>query len=273
MRQTPTTSRALCINEGSFAYARLFRCCASAFLIGVALTVQSIASFAASDDSWSRAIRKRDLTAIERLVAGGADVNRSNGDGMTALMVACAERDDTLQRLLLERGARVNAANDRGGTALMYSATAGDLNAVAFLLARGADINARATNGWTALTLAAARGFDEVAALLLSKGADPNVSDIYGWTPLMRAVEHERRAVVRVLLDSDRVNLDVRNENGHSALHHAALEGLTEIARMLVSRGADTTLRDNLGRTSAELALASRHEATAKAIAEATGGK
>lgn len=248
----------------------LFAGFGSTLWVGLALIIQSVSSQAASDDLWSRAIAKRDLPAIERLVAAGVDVNRSNGDGMTALMVACAERNESLQRLLLQRGARVNVANDRGGTPLMYSATVGDLEAVEFLMERGAVIDASATNGWTALTLAAARGFDEVATVLLAHGADPNVRDIYGWTPLMRAVQHERRAVIKVLLGSDRVDLDVQNENGHTALHHTALEGLTEIARMLVARGANTALRDHSGRTSLALAIASGHQATAKIISEAT---
>ena len=240
----------------------------AAFLVGIAFLAQTVLGVAASDDSWSLAILKRDLSAIERLVTAGVDVNRTNGDGMTALMVACAERDESLRRLLVKRGARVNAANDRGGTPLMYSATVGDLEAVEFLLARGALVNARATNGWTALTLAAARGFDQVATVLLAHGADPNVRDIYGWTPLMRAVEHERLAVVQVLLGLDRVNLDVQNENGHTALHHAALDGLTDIARMLVERGADVTLRDHAGRTAMALAIASGHRTTAETIGE-----
>ena len=245
----------------------------SALLIGMAFIAQTNLSLAASDDSWSRAIAKRDLTEIARLVAAGADVNRSNGDGMTALMVACAERDDSLRRVLLEHGARVNAANDRGGTPLMYSATVGDLEAVQLLLSRGAEINAHATNGWTALTLAAARGFDDVATVLLAHGADPNVRDIYGWTPLMRAVEHERRAVVRVLLESDRLNINVQNENGHTALHQAALGGFTEIGRMLVTRGANVTLIDHAGRTPMALAIASGHEATAEMIGQAAKGE
>jgi ankyrin repeat protein len=240
----------------------------SAFLVGVVFLAQAVLGVAASNDSWSLAIVQRDLSTIERLVTAGADVNRTNGDGMTALMVACAEGDESLRRLLIKHGARVNAANDRGGTPLMYSATVGDLDAVEFLLARGALVNAHATNGWTALTLAAARGFDQVATVLLAHGADPNVRDIYGWTPLMRAVEHERRAVVQVLLDSDRVNLDVQNENGHTALHHAALEGLTDIARMLVAHGADVKLRDHAGRTSMALAIASGHRTTAEIIGE-----
>jgi len=235
-------------------------------LVGVALLAPFVSASAAPDDSWSRAIAKRDLAAIERLASAGADVNRANGDGMTALMLAAAERDPSLLRLLLARGAKVNAANNRGGTPLMYSATGADLEAVQFLIERGANIDARAANGWTALTLAAARGFDEIAAVLLQRGADPNVADIYGWTPLMRAVQQNRPAVVRALMRSDRVNLDAQNENGRTALHHAALEGLTDIAGMLIARGANAALQDRSGNTSVALAIASGHKATAKVI-------
>ena len=181
-------------------------------------------------------------------------------------MVAAAERDRPLIQLLLERGAKVNASNTRGGTALMYSAMAGDVDAVEFLLGRGADADARASNGWTALTLAAARGFDEVVAALLARGGDPNVPDIYGWTPLMRAVQQMRLAVVRVLLDSKRVALDVQNENGRTALHIAAAAGLKEIASMLVTRGADIHIRDRGDKTPTALAIAEGHTAIAEII-------
>jgi uncharacterized protein len=221
---------------------------------------------AESPSAWERAIAHRDIAAVERLVAAGVDVNRATANGQTALMLAAAERDHPLMELLLKRGARVKASNNRGGTALMYSTTAGDVDAVQLLLAHGADVNARASNGWTALTLAAARGFDEVAAKLLARGADPNVPDIYGWTPLMRAVQQQRPAVVRVLLDSKRLALDAQNENGRTALHIAAAAGFEEIASMLVERGADTRIRDRAGKTPAALALAEGHAGIAKRI-------
>ena len=228
------------------------------------------ATWAASDDPWLRALVKHDLPEIERLVAKGADVNRATEDGYCALMLAASEGHAVLVRTLLDRGAPINAANDRGGTALMYSSTAGDLPTVELLLARGASVNARAANGWTALSLAAARGFEGVVATLLAHDADPNIADIYGWTPLMRAVEQNRPPVVRVLLAAKRVNTNARDENGHSALHHAAVQGFTEIARLLLEHGADVQVRDRAGRTPAMLATAQGHRAIVELINRAT---
>lgn len=226
----------------------------------------AVATWGASDDPWVRALVKHDLPVIERLVAQGADVNRATEDGYSALMLAASERQGPFVRMLLDRGARINAVNSRGGTALMYAATVGDLETVELLYSRGAKVNARAANGWTALTLASARGFETVVASLLSHDADPGIADIYGWTPLMRAVEQNRPAVVRVLLASKRVNANARDENGHTALHHAAVQGLAEIARMLVEHGADVWVRDRAGRTPTMLALAQGHKAVAEMI-------
>lgn len=220
----------------------------------------------ADADAWIHAITARDVRAVRDLAAAGADVNRAAAKGQTALMLAAAERDLPLIEFLTTHGADINARNDRGGTSLMYSATAGDVDAVKFFLAHGADPDARASNGWTALTLAAARGFEEVAGVLLARGADPNVRDVYGWTPLMRAVQQNRPEVVKALLASKRTNLGVRNENGRTALHQAALGGLTMIARLLVAHGAPTNVQDIRGYTPAGLARARGYKITAKTI-------
>lgn len=235
----------------------------------VILLAPSFATHAASDDPWTRALVKRDLATIERLVEQGADVSRAAEDGYTALMLAANEHQPSLVRTLLERGARIDAVNRRGGTALMYAAAVGDRETVELLFARGASVNVRAANGWTALTLASARGFDTVVTTLLLRDADPNIADIYGWTPLMRAVEQNRPAATRALLASGRVDANARDENGHTALHHAAVQGLTEIARMLVEHGADVQIRDRGGRTPGMLAVAQGHEAIAEIIQRA----
>ncbi|HEX7044131.1 MAG TPA: ankyrin repeat domain-containing protein [Burkholderiales bacterium] len=214
-------------------------------------------------DPWTEAIKAHDAKAVVRLVAAGADVNRPGENGQTALMLAAAEGRHGLLRALLARGARVDAANSRGGTALMYAATAGDAGAVALLIEHGASLNARAANGWTALTLAAARGFDGIVRLLLEHGADPNIPDIYGWTALMRAADANRAASVRALLGTHRTDVDARDENGHSALHHAAAQGYEDIVQLLIDAGADPAARDRDGRTPGTLAALQGHRALA----------
>ena len=222
---------------------------------------------AVASDEWVSAIARRDLPAIERLLAqGNQDVNRAAKGGKTALMVAAGAGREELVSKLLAAGANVNSANARGGTALMYAATHGDPKTVGVLLSRGAKVNAKAQNGWTALTLAAAKGYEAVVRQLLDSGADANIADIYGWTPLLRAVDGDRVGVVRILLEDKSVQVNVGNEQGETALHLAAGVGAFEIARLLIAHGANVQAKDAAGRTPAMVAKAEGYASLAEFI-------
>ena len=219
--------------------------------------VSGAATAAGADDEWVRAITRHDLPVIERLLSRNSQyVNKSTKDGKTALMLAAGAGREELVGKLLAAGADVNKANTRGGTALMYAATHGDPKTVKALLSRGAKVNAKADNGWTALTLAAAKGYEAIVKQLLEAGADANIADIYGWTPLMRAADGDRVGVVRVMLADKSLRLNVGDEQGETALHHAAARGAFEIARLLIAHGADAQAKDTAGRTPAMVATA-----------------
>ena len=218
------------------------------------------AAWAESGDAWVLAITKRDLPAIAHLLSQNErNVNLAAPDGKTALMLAAGTARADLVRALLAAGADVNAVNVRGGTALMYAATQGEPEIVAVLLSHGAMVNARAENGWTAVTLAAATGQADIVRQLLAAGADANLADIYGWTPLMRAVDSDRTGVVRVLLKDKSVRVNARDDQGETALHHAAAGGSLEIARLLLANGADPRAKDAAGRTPAAVAAEQGH--------------
>ena len=223
------------------------------------------AAWAESGDAWVLAITKRDLPAIERLLSQNSEnVNLAAPDGKTALMLAAGTARADLVRALLDAGADVNAVNARGGTALMYAATAGDPETINVLLSHGAAVNAKAENGWTAVTLAAATGQADIVRQLLLAGADANLADIYGWTPLMRAVDSDRTGVVRVLLQNRSVRVNARDDQGETALHHAAARGSLEIARLLIAHGADPRAKDAAGRTPAIVAAGEGHAGLAE---------
>ena len=98
--------------------------------------------------------------------------------------------------------------------ALTYASRSGRTDAMAFLFERGADINAEPYNG-TALHWAVARRLPEAAAWLIEHGADINRRAGFGGT------------------------------RGVTPLHIAAAwGGSPDCARLLLDRGADTTIRD-----------------------------
>ena len=210
-------------------------------------------------DDWRRALGKRDLAVVERLLPQGVNVNLAAEDGKTALMLAASQARTDLIGALLTAGADVNSTNSRDGTALMYGATSGDVGTMEMLLLHGAAVNARASNGWTALMIASAKGYVDIVKLLLAAGAQPNLGDIYGWTPLLRATHENRRLVVLVLLQNQATDVNAKDDLGETALHHAAAKGYREIARALIVHGADSARRDSAGRTPSMVASAAGH--------------
>jgi ankyrin repeat protein len=122
--------------------------------------------------------------------------------------------------------------------------------------------------------------------VLLAAHADPNLPDLSGVTPLMSASYGSNPALVHKLLaagariDSiDRVKknaatyaagqgcaaclqellnagaqVNARLENDLTLLMWAAGYGRDEVAKLLLERGADRSLRDNRGKTAADIA-------------------
>jgi ankyrin repeat protein len=170
------------------------------------------------------------LETVKLLLQKGAEVNVADSSGFTPLIVAASVDDTGVAKLLIEKSANINAKTSVGqvGTALMGAAHNGNPELTRLLLAHNADFNAisadrdgNVKNGpvafgnVTALHLAVSNGSAEVVKLLLDAGAPVNPRDVRGMTPLMFAVSN------------DRPNVD--------------------IVRMLLAKGADASIRSNIG--------------------------
>lgn len=101
-------------------------------------------------------------------------------------------------------------------------------------------------SGETLLHLALGINHEELTRLLLQKGANPEVADNAGWKPLAIAAKNGPvlLPVAELLLQHganvDSVNLQFRQ----SALHLCAMVGFSELARILLDRGARVDLGD-----------------------------
>ena len=149
------------------------------------------------------AAMRGDVEAVRSLVRAGADVNASQGDGMTALHWAADRGDVVMTGVLLEAGSNVDAGTRIGRYTPLHIATRqGRRGVVEALLGAGADPLARTTNsGATPLHLASAAGDTDIVSSLLSAGADPDVTEgAWDQTPLIFAAANNRAEAVRVLL-------------------------------------------------------------------------
>jgi ankyrin repeat protein len=126
------------------------------------------------------AVKRRNLGAVEWLLAHGADVLAcGRGANRSVLQLAMDARliksRSTLQdivNILLKHGADVNANYGSWGTPLLIAARNGYRDIARSLLMSGADVNARRKDGETSLHLTAERGDTSFVRLLLAYGAD-----------------------------------------------------------------------------------------------------
>ena len=144
---------------------------------------------------------KGDLTTLKALLARRVDVNRAQGDGMTALHWAARRNQADAASLLLDAGADVKAVTRIGGyTPLHLAAQEGADGVDAAAAARGAQAGAATTTGAVPLHFAAASGNVATISLLLDAGADPNAREPqWGQTPLMFAAGNGRAEAVERL--------------------------------------------------------------------------
>ena len=74
---------------------------------------------------------------------------------------------------------------------------------------------------------------------LLLRGFDPNVRDAQGQFGITFALKLDSLRAVKALLQSPRLQVDVRNASGESALMLAAIKGHTDIVKALLARDAE----------------------------------
>lgn len=141
-------------------------------------------AYAADDSPLFAAIKNGDKSAVEALLAKGADVNVKDEYGQTPLVYV---KEKSIAELLLAKGASINARDKRGRTPLYFVANEGMKGIVELLLVKGADVNAKDNAGETPLHYAATSKKKDVVELLLIKGADVNAKDKEGFTPLDKA--------------------------------------------------------------------------------------
>jgi hypothetical protein len=106
------------------------------------------------------------------LLDRGADVERHDVDGRSALLWACMRGHLQMVRLLVERGADMESSSHDGRTGLMWACATDHEPIVQLLLSYGVAIRRMDCEGDTALSLAERRGFESIGALLRTHGTE-----------------------------------------------------------------------------------------------------
>lgn len=180
------------------------------------------------------AVRTGDEATVASMLDRGADVDTSDKEGNTLLMLAARAGNESMVRLLLGRKASPARRNRYGDTALMAACLDGYLPTAKLLVAAGSPLNGPA---WTPLHYAAFEGHAEVVEFLLSAGADKDAVAPNGYTPLMLAIRNGNEQAARRLLEHD-ADPDVAGPDGETALAIAKQRGESRLADLLRRAGA-----------------------------------
>ena len=189
------------------------------------------------------AIRQKHKNCVDQLIAAGADVNTTDHNGHTALMLAGDVGATGCLDSLIKSGARTDIKSSHGNfTVLHFTAKGGHKECLELLLENGFEIDRKV------VTIIAQSGHSNCLNVLIKGGLDVNGS----FEPLQTAAEAGQVDIMELLIrQGGDVNL---LRFGRTALHLAALRGHDSSLRLLIQSGADV----NLGRDETPLILAAR---------------
>jgi ankyrin repeat protein len=216
-----------------------------------------------------------DLT--ERLIVRHPElVNAVGGRIVAPLPAALHGKHFQVADLLIRHGATVDVRGLRGRTLLHRVSMFGQIDEMRWLLKHGADVHSRQNDLWTPLHLAAANDHPEAVQVLLDHKADVNSRNEEGNPPLHEAFFYtgffdEKTAasvVLRLLEHGADPNTRDDNQSNSTPLHIASSQGWLEVARLLLSHGANVDEKDKEGRTPFQVATSKGHVEMTKLLLE-----
>jgi ankyrin repeat protein len=211
-----------------------------------------------------------------------ASLDAKDGVGMTALHYAAQGQNEEIVRFLLEKGADWKAVDKVGKMALHHAVEFGNEENSKILLEKGHTLT---KNNETCLHLAAKFGHLQLVQLL-AKTESVNAKTKDKSTPLSLAIANGHMDVAEYLYGDStqrdrgdtllhlcaakgdlemvkqlakKLQVDIKNKVGITPLQKATFHGHVGIAEFLFDQGADSNIKDNLGRTLLHAAAAEGH--------------
>jgi ankyrin repeat protein len=244
--------------------------------------------------------------AVKILIENGANVNVLNNNGSNPLHYAASRGRLDIVRLLVKSGAVLNVNDVRRQNELHF-AFMGNTNKemIKFLLETGSRISLDRYES-SVLRVAVQKNQLDIIQLLhkMENFESPAVFETSSFEAIFQAYIDNNTQILNYFLKCDKIedlcdskgntilhhivhnlhvqplkrllqkgiNVNRRNQVGHSPLHCAALLGNLEVLKLLLNSGAEIGLEDNQGATPLVIALKSRQFAAAKFLMQNIDG-
>lgn len=193
------------------------------------------------------AIMSKDLKSLEKFQS---EINIKDKNGHTPLNLALFERPttpgcDPIVKFLIDRGADANVRDDQKATPLFRALIHGHtVETIALLLDHGADVNATIGEQRTPLELAIERNEVSIVQLLIDRGADLLNRHCYICLALHLGKSDE---ICLALIDSGKIDLNVANAAGRTALEFAVQQDRLKVIEKLLAKGANPNIKTRNG--------------------------
>jgi ankyrin repeat protein len=205
-----------------------------------------------------KAVTSGDTLKINEIIKGGVSIETTNTEGLTPLQAAAHWRQADAAATLIKLGASVNSSKT-DFFPLDYAIGVESEEITALLITAGANVNAKNKRGWYPILSATNKRNVPIIKLLLAQPIlDVNVRLEDGRSALNIALYNQRYDIARMLLANMSLEVNTRGGSGHwSPLHLVVWNRNAEFAKILLDRGADVEAQTDDGRTPRSMALSS----------------
>jgi ankyrin repeat protein len=163
----------------------------------------------------------------------------TNNKRTPAHTAAARNATEVLTALLAHRPKLAEARDSNGRTPLVLAVQAGSPDATRLLLAQGGSPSL-VVDGSPLLLIAVGSGNTRTVEILLRGGAEIGAVDQNGATALHLAALNGMAETVKLLLAANpKPSVDAKTASGHTPLHCACLNGDESVVRLLLEAGAD----------------------------------
>ncbi|EAW18104.1 ankyrin repeat domain-containing protein [Aspergillus fischeri NRRL 181] len=170
-------------------------------------------------------------------ILDGLDPEREGGKRAALMAAAYLGRIDDMEALLVWCIQNTADLDKWLHLPLMAAAFGRQVDIIRFLLNRGVDGNARTVeNGDTAMHFAALAGHVALVEYLLGIGVEADVVNNAGHTPLHWTAGRGHAGVVRMLLMTEEVDVNLQDRLGRAPLIWAAARGFDNVVKELLQR-------------------------------------
>lgn len=185
-------------------------------------------------------VNKNNLSAVETALKNGANVNSTDHNKRSLLLLATNNGHIEMAKLLVKYKADVNQQSSNQDSPFLYAGASGQTELVKLFLENGARFDVFNRYNGSALIPACERGHVETVRLLANtKNYPVDHINRLEWTALMEAIvlgdgSKKYQQIVQILKDAG-AKMDIPDRDGKTPLQHAQSRKFTEIVNILKS--------------------------------------